>query len=599
MFTSIRIEGLGPHEDATLDLDPAGLTEIVGPSEAGKSTVIDALSLALWGTTGFGKPVPAEAIRDGAKGCTVTLTSRSGTTLQVRRTRKGATTREKSGESYSSAAAWAKALGPLGKDAARIAAVPRAWLDLAAGPGGGRPLRDLIAGLSGEGSDLRGEVARLMAPAELRRTDPLDEQAAASNRAGANKARDEARGALRALDVPDEAPALPPDTTEAEATVKAAGLWAAYDVAIEEHRRAAEAVEAASAAHADWCRRRDALGKRPEVDEDAARQARDGVAQARARVEDARAVLARAEAEVEFLTGAPDRELEAARAEVAGLEAAGDTCPTCDRPGWSAAAAKLEQARARLAEIEERRGVALRTARGKAADSRGTLGALEIRLTEAEAAVPDTSAAAEWDRAAAALGQAPVVGHAPRPPQAPKVERPHADAVDAARDLLDLAREARAAVAAHERAAAARATRVAEAEQALATAEAEAARLDALVSAVRRAPTEIARRQLAALGDLGPVGIEFTEKGGAEVLVDGRPWWCASSGRQVVADLWLRAGIRRALGAAAWLPLVVDDASLWSGEWPETGGPVVMLRTAAVDGLIVRSLASEDERGAA
>jgi hypothetical protein len=118
-------------------------------------------------------------------------------------------------------------------------------------------------------------------------------------------------------------------------------------------------------------------------------------------------------------------------------------------------------------------------------------------------------------------------------------------------------------------------------------ATAEASRLDALVEAVRRAPSVLAARQVSALGDLGPVQILFPADGPAvEVLIDGRPWWTASSGRRVIGDLYLRAALRRA-AKVTWFPIFVDNVQDFSGEIPNVGGATVLLRTAPGDELRV------------
>jgi hypothetical protein len=136
---------------------------------------------------------------------------------------------------------------------------------------------------------------------------------------------------------------------------------------------------------------------------------------------------------------------------------------------------------------------------------------------------------------------------------------------------------------------------VAEAEAAVAAetaafekAEAEASRLDALLEAVRQAPSVVASRQAAALGELGPVTLEFGENPAVTVLVDGRPWWLASRGRQVVADAWLRSALRRAL-QTPWLPLFVDNVQDVGGQpLPDLQGPVIFLQTTDHKGISVR-----------
>ena len=117
-----------------------------------------------------------------------------------------------------------------------------------------------------------------------------------------------------------------------------------------------------------------------------------------------------------------------------------------------------------------------------------------------------------------------------------------------------------------------------DAEAALEQAEGEVARCEALVDVIRRAPSMALEASVAALGELGPVNVVLTEKGGAQVLVDGRPWHLASTGRQIVADVWFRAALRRAL-KAPWFPLVVDQRQSVGGQDCPTPAPCWVLTT--------------------
>ncbi|MEO0600014.1 MAG: hypothetical protein AAF211_01180, partial [Myxococcota bacterium] len=113
-------------------------------------------------------------------------------------------------------------------------------------------------------------------------------------------------------------------------------------------------------------------------------------------------------------------------------------------------------------------------------------------------------------------------------------------------------------------------------------------RFSALLDAVRAAPSTVAERQALALGDLGPVNLKFGDNPAVEVLIDNRPWWLASRGRQVVADMWLRAAIRRVLDME-WLLLVVDNIQDVGGQpLPDIEGPVMLLQTTDGKGLSVR-----------
>jgi hypothetical protein len=89
------------------------------------------------------------------------------------------------------------------------------------------------------------------------------------------------------------------------------------------------------------------------------------------------------------------------------------------------------------------------------------------------------------------------------------------------------------------------------------------------------------------LGDMGPVSLEFGENPAVVVLIDGRPWWLASRGRQVVGDAWLRAALRRAMNLPD-LPLIVDNVQDVGGQpLPALPGPVVLLRTTDEPGIQV------------
>jgi hypothetical protein len=136
------------------------------------------------------------------------------------------------------------------------------------------------------------------------------------------------------------------------------------------------------------------------------------------------------------------------------------------------------------------------------------------------------------------------------------------------------------------------------------TAEAEAARVAQLVVAVRGAPAELVRRGRVALDEAlagSGVGVVLAEPGESgdevRVTIDGRPWWIASTGRQVAADAALRAAIR-SLAAARYpggpigydeVPVVIDRAQDWSGEWPSIAAPWWRLETRA-GALVVRKV---------
>jgi hypothetical protein len=71
------------------------------------------------------------------------------------------------------------------------------------------------------------------------------------------------------------------------------------------------------------------------------------------------------------------------------------------------------------------------------------------------------------------------------------------------------------------------------------------------------------------------------------VLVDGRPWRAASTGRRIVADAWLRCALRKAVDMA-WLPVVIDEAQSVGGMPLPVPVPGWILRTTASGSLQAR-----------
>jgi hypothetical protein len=328
--------------------------------------------------------------------------------------------------------------------------------------------------------------------------------------------------------------------------------------------------------------------------------------------------------------------------EAADRAAAGPTdgdCPTCGQrvsqdhaeAHQARAAEAVAQARAalELVEAEQAREREQRTARAAAVvtERQTLLESARAALAQADADLETAKAAQAAhqvllnQRAAAvaaqrALGPRPTVPPAPEPvpplgltPPAHwgddhgAATRARAQATLAAYTAAQ-ASTAGSALAAWEAQVAAAEQRLAAAQTRSIAAQASAARAERVLDAVRRAPTEAAARSSAALGQALPpssgVSIRWgsAEEGGpeVEVFIDGRPWWCASSGRQVVADLELRLALRRlavartaasslrsgALLTYADVPVVVDRAQDWSGAWPALRpgeGSVLLIRT--------------------
>lgn len=646
MLSRLEIRGLGPHEHTRLTFDAAGCTELVAPSEAGKSTALDALCFALWGCGAYGRPLPVEQIRDGAERVEVVATMISGTAIRRTMTRgrsiQRSIRREGAERAYTREDELRADLGVLGAQAevARIVMVPLSWVELAQGPGGGRPLRDLLAHVLPE-VDIAAIVAGLMRDAghAYRDGDPLAEERAVEVRRRAHEERARARGRVEALDVlaaklgAEEIAAPTEDALRAwREALASAAAWREHDLSERTHLAASERHQRDGAALEAWRARRAELSERP-TSESTARTAlaarlaelRDDEAEQRAQAGSAAEVHRRGAHALEHAADATpaehaslERYRSVVRQQVAtrraidqqleALERAGTTCPTCGRDGWAsanetarqhdlgiAAAAAAEKAERDLVREEatvtaagharhetavaaDREAVsALRSARDRTAAAEARL---EAARHELAAIGPDAGAA--WDQRLRALGPEPAITPGPgAPPVPPSTPRPSDSDRDQAQLALADAERRKGAAEQRVRDTAETASTLATAREGLADLEAECVRLEALVDAVRRAPSIAAAQQLSAFGDLGPVAIAFPLTGEAiAITFDGRPWWLASTGRQIVCDAWLRAGLRRAVGLP-WLPIWVDRVQDVVGqELPALEGPAVLLRTA-------------------
>lgn len=111
MITKIQITGIGPHKTTSLDV-PAGRVVFAGAPQTGKTSTIDAVCLALWGTDRFGRAWKTERI-DGA--CSVSLTLSTGMEVHRGKSDDGAFFRAVQGkngtEQFSSEAALSARLG--------------------------------------------------------------------------------------------------------------------------------------------------------------------------------------------------------------------------------------------------------------------------------------------------------------------------------------------------------------------------------------------------------------------------------------------------------------------------------------------------------
>jgi hypothetical protein len=440
------------------------------------------------------------------------------------------------------------------------------------------------------------------------------------------------------------------------AYVQRAKIVATNEQRLADHDRQLQAWERRRQQHADrqavarrgWQQRRDALGEQPAAPgykppamsdhRQRVTAARAQVDQLVAKLEELDAAEAAAEALVERSTADARAAARAERATLDAMLQAGK-CPTC---GHEVSEAELQAQRELADRADREHRDALATARQQHAEAVAVIEASE-KATEAELRTAramltsaeqrqaiaqqsvDRHAAAvrardEWIARHAALGDAPadVRFQEPRPvlqllEVGPNVRRPDVD-------HLPTLEEARATIAAAER----HAERVADWKRAHARAQSdadtarsavqasslEADRVAALVQAVREAPTVAARRQIEALHramalDGVRVCISGPEESGDLVTVerDGLPWWMASNGAQVVLELVLRDALRRlatGLDGLSWLaemPIIVDNAQDWSGDWPVDcwSGPVWWLHTTAEhgDGLTVFDASEE------
>lgn len=592
MLKSITIRNLGPYgsDAAPILLDPAGRSDLSSASATGKTTLVAAMSWALWGKMPDGSKFDDAYIHDGADEVSVELTLKSGATFTRTKRRGKSPVRLKNGEVIPTDAAWTTALAALGNDPdlLRVIVCPLAWCELADGPGGGRPLRDLLAALL-PSANLRSVVQELCP--ELRDSDSISEAEAFRNRADWNRRHDELAGSVRTL----TAQQIPPDERTAQPDPK--------DV-----QRARNVLEAAKAWDAwrpvaAWDERLAALGPRPDVDVEKLAAKHAAVAAAEAKAADLRSIVSNLE-HAPLGVEPPQATLTAWNAaldKVRKVEAAGGRCAECDQvipdalttlnvaKSEADAADKAHRAAVVAFETTKKKAQAKRTK--DLEEARGNLQAVE-RLTLPAARKELANAeqrTGAWDAAHRALGRRPA-----GPTTAPEASEPTEAQVQWSRDLEHRLTEAAGARRQAEQQRARLAADLERARKEHEEAKAEAARLDKVVEAIRRAPSIIAERQLGHLGEVKDgravirgcaldttISIRLPAEGPAvEVLIDGRPYYTASRGKLVVADLALRTAMRRAR-KLGWLPLCVDNAQDCSGELV-TEGPAIVLRTAAV-----------------
>lgn len=278
MFTTLRLENVGPHVDLTVTLDPTGSTTIRGPSGSGKSTLIRAVAGLLWGD-----PV---AINDADPDATFTIEGRTAKGNALTRTSRRFTFQKKGQPAGQYMFAnYANVIGDYARkaDVGRYILVPHAGDDFYT-RNRGRDFRDILTAALGA-DDVAGIVRTIMGarPAtdeaeatdgDNRPGDPTSLADALRAQTTANRLAAEATGAAKAAEVGltrargELARAVVPDdeaVTAAHVVLNDADAWACYDRDAEKYVTATHARDRATQQAADWTARRDALGARPEM----------------------------------------------------------------------------------------------------------------------------------------------------------------------------------------------------------------------------------------------------------------------------------------------------------------------------------------------
>ena len=630
-MTQLSIQHLGPHGDLALDIPDHAA--IVGPSQAGKSMILQSLCLLIGATASDGGSFPVELIREDADAATV----RWGP-LSRRVSKSGSKRGTVAGDSYGSQRDWAAALGSVGEDWTDIGihiVSPMSWVPLAS-KSGGRGLSTLLRAVLPD-VDMREIVADMMADVGgIRPGDPLILKGHCSalvlqktKNAEASEAQGRLAEATAALAGMPTAPTAPDPKRVAKAVeyLDTLKIWAAYSTEVKQH----EALVAASAQGAAAVDRWDAaiadLGDCP-PDPGAADESQVDLATRKhaAAVDQRYAVSGKIEKvrlEGKAAISAHREKLREAAEALAAHKATQPAveCGTCGQPLPSAEAA-AEHHTARTAELTKIADEWIAKPEPKPAD----LGDLEAELVKLEGKVEkakagitaarkvvdahksEAQAAAEWRRARARIGDRPQAVTIPNAPSKPAGTAPPAHHEDTARALIAASKTHQRDLAAWEKRKGAAEARIDALAVEASEAQAEAARVVEICKALRLAPGVAAAGNAdvlaSALRGTG-VSIVWAEEGAGgpevQVYVDGRPWVCASDGRQIMADLAIRLMLRklaadRYVGKPlryAGLPVIVDRAQAWSGRWPPAralGGPVWRLVTSAdVSAVEVRS----------
>lgn len=564
MITSIRAKHLGPHADHTVVL--GGQTTIEAPMQAGKSTIIDALCIALWGVDRDGKSVPADMVRDGYAKATAEVSAHIDGTDH--RWARSLTSGRKWSREYRSTST--SLLDLTGADMAdtvpwsplaRLVVVPLAWLPLAQGPGGGRPLRDALDELlpGPSGADV---LAEALHPGE-----PDTEKLASAARRDAKRDADEAVGALggavSALQRATAAMETPPEPGELERAQASrpdlAAALEAYDA------RAAKV----AACKPDQPRPTAEQIRNARTNHQAAQQLVDATLVELAEAHQIGSELAKAIPLPEGLSAARNAvEAGASAKPCPGVDPSACRMGAALRSAADRAATEVERLEAEHAAAVEGRGTKLAAARKRYAEARDAERAAEQDATKAGKAYQALmSLDVTWeayDQAAAALGERPPEPDAAMSPQEAREVLDRAARCSGQAEALQRAREARQAAKARH-----------------VVASTVAKRAEKVLTLVREAPGKALRAKLGALplADTG-VAIEVPDDGAAIVLtIDGRDWRRASTGRLVQADAALRAAIRSASPACAGLPVIIDGVQDLGDADIHVPSPAVYLRT--------------------
>jgi DNA polymerase III delta prime subunit len=295
-------------------------------------------------------------------------------------------------------------------------------------------------------------------------------------------------------------------------------------------------------------------------------------------------------------------------------------CPTCSTAGYAgknpAYDAALEGVKAtketigRLTErlntrIEEASEIRLERMAKALSDEKGAkerraqaLADYEVKVAESKEAVAKVEEAQQnmnawalWKVKSDAIGAKPEPGKEPVKPTIPTRERPTPEKIKSSDDLVTLSNRKKTEVEVVGRDVNAITIELATAKKDREQADKDLVRADAILVAVRRAPSDRAQECSKSYSGMPGVEIRFPDTTDAKepsvkLLIDGRDWTCASDGRQILAEYQIRARMRE-LAGMRWLPIFIDYSNLRGTKtaWPSFNGlddkprPVIRLVT--------------------